>query len=172
MGEWWWLVVLTPFIKSLPISVDPHLVVISPIRSWQVIDLDQWLTSFLNLCQDLTYHISVHPHLKHWLVISLKILLRALVEGSNLHWVSFHRFLRWGWGRGHLNFTIILVLSLPISSNRLTIYGWISVLDTCWPRNLRVLEPKRKMEFHNFFQNLWEKSWVFPCDPWCGHIGK
>lgn len=33
---------------------------------------DKWSVSSLNFCQDLTYHISLHPHSKHWLVVRLK----------------------------------------------------------------------------------------------------
>lgn len=120
-----------PICRSLAVPENGWMMVVSWVNSIYPITSDfcgstfgghlscqelgsQWpqsaLLSFLNLCQDLTYHVSVHPHLKHWQVLWLKIVLRALVESSSLHWVSFHRFLIWGWGRGLLNFTMILVL--------------------------------------------------------------
>lgn len=72
-GKWWSLVMLAPFIQSFLLPAGPHLMVMFPPWSWEVIDLDKQLISSLNLCQDLTYHFSLYPISKHWLVIWLKI---------------------------------------------------------------------------------------------------
>lgn len=96
MGNWWLLAMLAPFTPACLLPTDPHLMVMFPTGSWEVIDLgSSWFLPWSSVKRSpITSLCTLIPNIG--LSSGWKQDTGQWGTQSNFHLVNFHKFLRGG----------------------------------------------------------------------------